>query len=240
MELTAATPQEIMDTLAIESAKRRVKQQGLMTVFLGVMIGLAFLMIFFAKKHQGPDLSSIVPILIAVMGSGVAFTSSHKAALKEASRLATREAAGFLLEAYVSSEEKEVTAICRAALPESLSLVQSPDDFDDFQRGLLNKVMVARYPIQVVAAAVECAGRISGAEAIPALEKIHFAALKKKQPEWQRLGNRALQVLPDVRMRVARKIIEKRVGEAQSSTLETMARIQTDSDDEPLHQEVQA
>jgi len=214
-DFSTLTPEEVIETLAKETARHRKAKKTTQNILLGCMGGIAFLYILlWIATKKAPDFTSFAG-LTGLIGSGAALTGNHKAVLKEAGKLASREAAGPLLEAYVESEEKSVIEVCREALPKALDKVNSPEDFDPYQRGLLNKVLNLRYPIAVVASAVECMGRVSGVEVIPALERFQSDAVKDKRPEWQRLGQRALQILPDVRIRVAREIIDRKLSEAE-------------------------
>lgn len=224
-DLSTLTQSEILEVLAQETARHRKTRETTHAIIYGSLAGIVFLyVLLWVINKSSADLTSLAG-LVGLIGSGAALTNKHKEALKEAGKLGTKEAAGPLLEAYVDSDEKSVIEITRAALPQALAQVDSADDFDAYQRGRLNKLLTPRYPITVVAAAVECMGRVSGLEAIPALEKFQVEASKDKRPEWQRLGQRALQILPDVRMRWAREIIDRKLSEAEKLRAERIDAI---------------
>lgn len=209
---------EWLTVLAEENAKRRKNRQVInsILVWTSVFFLLAWSFIWFTRREL-PDIAGMAAML-ALIGSAAGFTARHKTALSQMREFANRESAGYLLEAYATSPEKDIREIGEQALPLALSRVESPEDLDDYQCGLLYKQLNFQNPPPLVAAALECIGLIAGKESIPLLEKFHQDAILKPDPEWQRLGHRALQLLPDVRIRVARVIIEKRTVEIESAT----------------------
>lgn len=225
-DLSTLTATEIIDILAKETARHRQTKKVTQGIMLGCMGAIAFLyLLLWIVKKSAPDFTTFAG-LTGLIGSGAALSGTHKAALKEAAKLGSRQAAGPLVEAYVESQERSVIEVCREALPQALAAVESAEDFDPYQRGQLSKLLNVRYPIAVVSAAVECMGRVSGKEVIPTLERFQAEAVKDKRPDWQRLGQRALQILPDVRMRVAREIIDRKMSEAEKLRAERMDAIE--------------
>ncbi len=215
VDLATAGLPELLDILSKENATRRSNRLAL-NWLLGVGGGILALLMLASWLRDGktPDFGSLVP-LIALLGAGAAFTSVHKQALKRISEIQTKESAGYLLEAYLTSEERDIREVCLAALPGALASVEESSDLDPYQRGLLYKLLSTKQPKQLVAAALQCSEQIAGPEAIDALEKFRLAASKHKDATWQRLGNHALEVLPTIRMRTAREIIESRVRSTQ-------------------------
>lgn len=202
---------EVIRTLADENQKRRSTRLVINWIFGG---GIVLLLVLYGlnylKSGQVPDWSGIAPFL-ALVGAGAAFSATHKDALKKASQFANKESAGFLLEAYSTTDERDIREVCLTALPGSLDDIDSADNLDAYQRSLLYKILNAKSPKVLVAAALRCIHRTSGKEAIPYLEQFKTAAQKHKDPEWNKLGGRALEALPDVRIRVARELIERRI-----------------------------
>lgn len=225
-ELGAATFEEAMEVLAEENRKRRANRKMLTQLLAGiggalvVLVGLVWIL-----KGDPPELTSMAS-LFCLFGAASAFTATHKAALKRVGELATKETAGYFLEALSTTGERDVIEVCEEALPVALSQVELPEDLDDYQRGLLYKLLSTSRKPEVAAAALECGGRIAGVEAILAYEKFHESASRHKDAQWQRLGARALQLLPDIRMRAARKIIEQKLGAAEAATEQEVERLQ--------------
>ncbi len=203
----------LLKILVAENAKRRESRKWLLVTFAVGGALLLFLKVFAAIRNgESPDFGSLMPLL-ALCGAGAAFSTQHRKALTDMSQLATRESAGFLVEALVTTDEKDVREVCVAGLLKALPLVENANDFDDYQRGLFYRLFSTAYSPDLVAVALESAKKVSGAEGISALEKFYRTANANKDPIWQRLGNRAQQILPDIRIREARRIIEARLGE---------------------------
>jgi hypothetical protein len=127
---------------------------------------------------------------------------------------------GFLIEAYGTTSEKDIAEVCERALLKALPLVESEDDFDDFQRGLLYRSLKKTNSPDLAEAILDVVHRIGGSEAIPFLEDFRTVTGRRKGTDWERLSTRSLSVLPDLRMRVARAIIEQRTQADQEFRLE--------------------
>jgi hypothetical protein len=216
-------------TLAKENEQRRQTRRVLVwTIGIGVAVLLVLKLISWYRSGTLKDIWDLAPLL-ALMGAGAAFTSQHRNALETVARLATRETAGYIIEAYATTEERDIRKLCESALPQALSQVESPDDIDDYQRNLLYKLLRGKAPLPVHAAAVECVGRIAGAEALPAIES--FVATNKNHAEVERsrLADRAFQILPDVRIRAARRIITERSTASDSAATVEADRLRVDA-----------
>ena len=206
---------DLLATLATENKKRR---ENIRTFnwFFGILVGAVVLLqlaLWFSGKSPS-DFTSYSSLFVLI-GAGAAFTGTHKAALRRLEELAIPESAGFLVEAYATSLERDVTEVSERALLKALPLVNDAESFDDYQRGLLYKSLKKTKSADLAEAILDVTRRIGGSEAIPYLEEFRGIAAKRKGAEWERLSNRALGALPDLRLRVARAIIEQKVREDQ-------------------------
>ncbi len=225
-QLASATPAELLVVLAKENAARRKNRFWIPAIFGGgVLILLILNLIQWIARGEPMEFESYLPML-ALLGIGAAFTTTHKDALKRISEIANRESAGYLLEAYATADERDVKEVCRTALPSALAQVTEADDLDNYQRGLLNKLLSVREPQEIAGEALNCVGRIAGPESIKALEDFQASASKHKDASWERLGSQALMVLPDIRIRTARQIIDRKLSESQVSSEEEAVRLQ--------------
>ena len=210
---------EVLSVLADENKKRRQSRNAL-NWCIGVGFGILALaqIVLWIKGRGMLDFQSLSSIFV-VFGAGAAFTGMHRAALQRTEELATPESAGFLIEAYATSEEKDVKEVCERALIKALPLVESADTFDDYQRGLLYKTLRRTKNLELAEAIIDVARRIGGREAIPYLEDFRTSAEKRKGAGWERISLKALSSLPDLRVRVARAIIEQRVREDEERSM---------------------
>ncbi len=230
VDMANASLSELLEILAKENATRRNGRLALKwSMGVGVSFLLLLMLFLWMRSGKTPDFGSLAPLL-AIVGAGAAFSSVHKQALKRISEFQTKESAGYLLEAYITSEERDVREVCLAALPGALVAVTESSDLDAYQRGLLYKLFATSRPKELVAAALECSERIAGPEAIESIEKFRTSVAKHKDPAWQRLGERALQILPTIRMRTAREIIEARIRRVQVQVEDETARIELVTD----------
>lgn len=224
--VTLDTAEEALRVLAEENAKRR-KGRNVLVWSLG--IGLAVLTILVLAvwiwKGRPPDLTSLSSLLV-LGGAAASFTASHRAALKAASQFEDPRLVGFLLEARISSEEKDIIEATEAGLAKSLPLLDEPELLDPYQRHLLHRFLNHTQSKDLARLTLGAIKRVSGSEAIPTLEAFREAKSKAKDAEWQRIGEAALLVLPDVRLRVARKIIESRSEAVKAEADEQQLRIQ--------------
>lgn len=208
------SPEEILSVLADENRKRRQGRTALYsTLTLGFGILTLLYLALWITKGQGPDVTTFFS-LAGLLGIGVAVSGRHKQALQSASKLARPEFVGYLAEAYATSDEKDVYEPAREGLILALPLLQDAEMLDAKQRGYLYGQLGTHRPIRLVREVLGAIHRVAGAEALPYLERFHLSAGKHQDAEWRRLGERALQILPDVRIRVARGIIESKSSEA--------------------------
>lgn len=228
-----------MKTLAEENRKRRHNRQTVLWIGL---VGGAFLLLaeiwFAIRDRKAPDLGGLAGPFVLLTATA-AFTRPHKDALKQVEAWANRESAGFLLEAYATTDEKDVREVGTRALPIALAEIDSADDLDDYQRGLLYRVVSTRNDVPVVSAAIACIRRTAGPEAIPYLEAFHRKTERHRKAEWQRLGQQALMVLPEIRIRTARRIIERKLQAAQDATAVNEVRLGFDETQDEAHTRLQ-
>ncbi len=208
--------EEVLRVLAAENKKRRDNRTGI-NWCLGIAIGVLLVAqaILLIRGRGFMDYSTFFS-LIVLFGCGVAFSNTHKAALERMEELATRESVGFLIEAYATTSERDITEVCERALLKALPLVESEDDFDGYQLGLLYGSLRKTNSLPLAEGILDATQRIGGSEAIPYLEEFRASASKRKEQGWDRLATKSIGVLPDLRVRVARAIIERRLEESEA------------------------
>lgn len=220
------TAEEALSVLIEENRKRRYNRKVLAWTFGGgfaLLIGLH--LILWLVKGKAPDDIASMASMMGLIGAAAAFTPRHKAALRAAERFEDPRLVGFLLEARHTADAKDTLEACEAGLMRSLPKLEDPEMLDPYQRNLLYRLLNAKKSPALVELGLEAAVRTAGSEAIPALERFRTEAEKSENGEMRRLGARALQILPDLRIRKARAIIEERVGTAQRETDDQRARL---------------
>jgi hypothetical protein len=225
-DLDHATPEELLQILAAENETRRRNRKLLFSCLVGgaaLLIGLQ--LISWLIKGKAPDDFGSVLSLAALIGAGMSFTGRHQAALRSAQRMADPRLAGFLVEAYATNGEKPIEQAAREGLLRSLPMLDDPEMLDPYQRGLLYKIPGPRADKELTSAALGAIGRVAGPEAIPYLERFRAQTEGNKDPERRRLADLALQILPDVRIRAARAIIERRAQESRAEIKSETERI---------------
>ena len=221
-----STAEDALRVLAEENAKRRKGRNALVwSLGIGLSVLAILILAVWIWKGRPPDLTSLTSLLV-LGGAAASFTASHRAALTASAQFEDPRLVGFLLEARITSEEKDINEATEAGLAKSLPLLDDPELLDPYQRHLLHRFLNQTQNKELARLTLGAIKRVSGKEAIPTLEAFREAKSKAKDPEWQRIGEAALLVLPDVRLRAARKIIESRSEEAKAEAEEQHIRLQ--------------
>lgn len=216
-EPTFSTLEEVLAALRTESDKHRRNQRtthGVMFGLLGLVLVLTLVQ-FATGEFESDFFTTMLPSWVAIFSGAAALSATHKAALKAAAELRDPMLAGYLVEALKDAQEKELKQVCRSTLLDVLPRIgpEHREAFDAFQLNLLYGNLKSNSDREVVAACLQATHAIGGREAIPALEALAERADKK--PDWSPLAERARQALPDLRIRAAREIVEKRVAEVR-------------------------
>lgn len=217
---TETSGHEVLHALERESKKYRDRRKWRLWWFLAVFV------IWAAKQLVNFQVPDVLMYAVIVAWSCIEFTSvSHLWAVRKAARSCDKQSAPYLLEALVMPQ-REIRNAARTALTESLSKLTEEDHsiFDPYQRGILygqlGAIVTSPFgpngPL-FIGAVLNAIHRTGGAEAIPYVEDFEQRA-RKRGGAWRRLADQALLALPDLRMRAAKQIIDKKVVEVTESS----------------------
>lgn len=212
--------------VVLERESRRYRSRRKWRIWLGVAWFAVLCSMVAAESFFGLNLNSLwihsVNIILPCLGL---MTFAHKRALSKAIRGCDVGTIPYLVEA-LSLPNEDVKKGCRLALTELLPKLTEADQaiFDPHQRGILYRQLGALAVSPVgpngpsFIGAVLCAiHRTGGVEAIPFLEDFERRA-RKKSGQWRKLADQALRFLPDLRMRAAKQIIDKKVDEVTADS----------------------
>ncbi len=211
------SPDEILSVIRFSSARlRRLKWFVAVLFMLYGSAVLGILVVGLVVQRQ--SLHEVVrafpnqPFPIAILFILIVL---HRQAVQRAAEIGDVRCVGYLLEG-LRETDRDVVNAARAALIRLLPQLgpENADLLSPYQRPLLYRCLSPSQPPELVREALRAINAVAGKEAIPYIEA--FREDKRLQgPEWEKLSSLALQVLPDLRMRLARDIIERKTAEAQ-------------------------
>lgn len=201
----------ILAVLIEENRKRREGRKWLFWLLGGGTVVLLILMLinFLVSGRRPEDISSLAS-LVAMIGVSAAFTSSHRAALESAKKLADPRFAGYFAEALSTAQERDVKEICTLGLLNSLPLVQNAAEIEDSQLGYLYRLVKPTQEPKLLFEVLEAIRRVGGSEGVAPLEIFRDHMAKSSAVDAQSLHDLTSMVLAEIKLRTARKIIESR------------------------------
>lgn len=220
----SADAQQVLDALEQEGKKYRARRKW--RLWLACGWGLTLLLLLALNKFFDVQVPGYVEFIVNLALPCLGYTSlSHRWALKKAARNGDKETAPFLLEALVMPD-KEIRKAAQWSLTKSLPTLTDDDQsiFDPYQRGILYRQLGALVTSRFgpngppfIEAVLNAIHRTGGAEAVPYIEDFEQRA-RRRGGAWRKLADHALLVLPDLRMRAAKQIIDKKVDEVTTSS----------------------
>jgi len=198
--------ESVLAVLKDESEKRQRQTRKIRQFILGLIVlqALVIIGLLIRGRFEFTDLTSIVMPLILIGGISAGFSPRAKNALIAALPESDPRMIGFLCEA-LGSGDADLVALARERL-EPLLLESQPSSATltpDQQSALATSLITASENFQL--AALTGLARIGNKEAILTLEQ--YAA--NKSPKVAALAQR---LLPDLRMRLARGIIDAEIA----------------------------
>lgn len=224
--LSALDKTEVLHELEVHSKRFRLRRKlriVLTTVWVVVVFGLLGLQILGILKPFGLWTHFINFALVALGASSLA----HRNAIRKALGNFDKRVVPYLLEAQTLPD---FATTARDALPPLLLTLTEEDQglLDPYQRHLLY-TQLTTFSVQSTdlfssdktrsefAEAVLFAIRqTGGSEAIAYVEDFERGA-RKRGGAWSRVANLALLALSDLRMRTAKRIIDKKIEEVQAA-----------------------
>lgn len=201
--------ESVLAVLRTESEKRRRQTRMIRGFVAGLFIFQIVLSIVLAirGKFEVTDILTILSPLLLIGGISAGFSPKAKAALVEALPAQDPRIVGFLCEALASGDP-DLVALARERL-EALFLMTEIDGEGltvDQQAALTTSMLTAPESFQL--AALTGLARVGNKEAILTLEE--YAAHKSPK-----VAAQALKLVPGLRMRLARGIIEGELARSQ-------------------------
>jgi len=208
-----SSPDQILDYLRRTGKKnRRIRN---ILAWVAVVYGLSvvgLLLISLLVDHHLPHAmpNTGMPLIMLCV-----FTALMRQAWKKAAEVGDVRCIGYLLEGMRDTDKGVVQSIRDALiklLPQ-LTPENADEVLDAHQRMLLYKSITTSKSPALVKELLQAIHRVAGKEAIPFLESFREAK-HPKNSEWEKASDYALQILPDIRIRAAKEIIDKKVAEA--------------------------
>ncbi len=204
----------ILAILKSESDQRKKRTRTLNTILLAVLAlqaGSLGYLVGTGKESFGGALISLLPML-ALLGASVGFSPKAKSALIEATKTGDTQIVGHLCEALASGDPALVS-LARTSLKELFPLLtESAEPLDKVQHAaLLHGMRFAELAkdLDFIALAVRALAKIGRAESISTLEQY-------TKVDDTKLRAAALVALPDLRMRLAREIIQRAISDVDA------------------------
>ena len=194
--------ESVLAVLRAESEKRRRQTRIIRSVLIGLVVFqiVAYILLLVRGKFEVTDLMMMFLPMVLVGGVSMGFSPRAKAALADALPAADPRLVGFLCEALPSGDA-DLVAPARERLETLFPMQESEYDglTREHQAALTASMVTAPESFQL--AALIGLGRIGNKEAILTLEQ--YAAHRSPK-----VAEQALKLVPDLRMRVAKGIIE--------------------------------
>ncbi len=209
--------ESMLAVLQSESEERKRLTRTITKIILGILgiqAGALGYLIGSGKETFGGAMLSILPVL-AIMGASAGFTPKAKSALVAAVKTGDTRLVGHLCEALMSGDSELVTLAKKALVDLSPMLTDESEPLDKVQHaGLLHGVAIAEgsKDEEFIAAALKCLAKVGRYESIPVLEQFS----KVDESKRPRVHAAALSALPDLRMRLAREIIQRAIAEVDA------------------------
>jgi len=222
----AASLDELIEILRKESRLLEVRRKASRWVLAALVAIFAFVLLVTWKIQGHLDSNTLTTVSTMFSGlTAVAASATHRKALKRAMKESDPRFTGYLLEA-TQFNDASMPKLAREWLKGQLPLIQSPDELSPEHRELLYKSLFGRADRTYMVAALEAIRRIGDAKAMPyldafATQKWSLCGLATRKS----LNTLAKTVAGDVRMRVAKTIIDAKTAEAlvaQSHELEEL------------------
>ena len=200
---------EILTTLRQESDARK-KSNHQLQIAWGIIFALilvAFFVQFFRGKDVGSDYLTYLGFL-PLIGITFGLTPRAKSAVVAAAKSGDPEVVKYLVES-LDSGDQQIYALVKPSLAEILPIAprQSLTSLDSHHRVLLRRAIITRDPILGVAA-VKTLASLGDRDSVSILEN-----LRDSQSAPKLLKDAVTHALPDLRIQMARIVIDKKVEE---------------------------
>lgn len=207
-----------MELLKREFALHRTRSVMLKRIVFSI-IGftvLSTILAFALGRYQAQDMLLMLPVLTLFGGIAMAYSPKHKALVAELVALKDAAVLEHLIQA-AHHPETNVKAMAEAALPEVLGVWLSRGDFElgGEARFQLYRLLDPKRPVSLAQAVLITIHSVGGSEALTYLDKFRESVRRESGPKWSQLETKSLQVSCDVRIRVAKTIIESATTDAQ-------------------------
>ena len=201
--------ESVLAVLRTESDKRRRQTRIIRGIVAGLFVLQIVLSIVLAirGKFEVTDILTILSPLLLIGGISAGFSPKAKAALVEALPAQDPRIVGFLCEALASGDS-DLVALARERLETLFSLPEMDCEglTGEQQAALTTSMLTAPESFQL--AALTGLARVGNKEAILTLEQYST----HKSPK---VAAQALKLVPDLRMRLARDIIQTELARSQ-------------------------
>lgn len=219
MALNAEQPGDLASLLELlrkEAELRRKKAHSLQQLIFGLAggyVGVAFIL-FIIKREL--ELSSILTFtsLFACLAAGVSMTSQHRQALSQAAQWQDPRVIPHLVEALDADLEEirqEAKSALKALLPKAESAGGGGIILTPKQRKLLADLCRDKDP-ELAGQAIIALGSLGDESSLKTLDEIGRGAPKTPQPHQQKVSALALESAGNLRLRLARQIVEERTS----------------------------
>jgi hypothetical protein len=221
------TSETVLSILREESLNRRKANQRLYWV-IGVLVaiqaaGLGW-MISTGKESMSHAIVMFAP-MICLLGVGAGMSTRAKTALLESVKSGEEEILGFLFEA-MGSGDPEIIGAARESLKQILpTLSKDALPIDLFQQSSIMNRLVLEDEV-FVSMVVRSFGKIGRPEMIAVLEELAKdlkSAYTGKRS--QLIQNAAILALPELRVRLASEIIQRKIEEVDRMRIELNRRL---------------
>ncbi len=202
--------EQLFAELRKEADQRNKQRKMVLSCAVGVMcvVVVAFILNLVTTGKGSPNLTTMSPILISLIVVTTVYSQRHKSLVAELAARKDPRILGDLLEASESTDN-EVLKLAESALPDILPIwLEGDQELSPEDRSRLYKLLDTGRPVELVESVMSAMQQIGGLESVSYLENFKRKTENHKMTRWQRLSTRALEVLADVRMREAKRIID--------------------------------
>ncbi len=210
--MRVSSAEELIEILQAESCKRERRVRVTRALII-TMVGVYFLgglVLWLKIGHFPSDFFNTSSCFAGLGGVGLGVSSTHRKALELASESEDPGVTNYLLEA-ASFPVSGVASMAQQALVPRFEALVLRDKFDPETLQRLDLSLLSALSSKYANGVLEVIRRVGGRESIPMLEKFIGEPILKSKRSWKANSNTlARTVLADVRIRVAKGIIEER------------------------------